>query len=407
MTRRVVVTGLGVVSALGIGAARHFEGLREGRVGIRPIQRIDSELLGIKIAAEAIDFEGADIFQKSEIALRDRVTQMAVVAAREAVAQSDFAPSESEASRVGVVIGCSMGGMQTMDDGFHDVYAKQRGRIHPFTVPKQMPNAPASHLSMEFGLKGPAWAVTTACASSNHALGQAMQMIRSGGADAALAGGAEAGLTFGVLKAWEGLRVMSRDGCRPFSKSRNGMVQGEGSAVFVLESLERAEARGAVILAELVGFGMTADAYDIVQPSQDGAERAMAAALQDGGLNAEDVGYINAHGTATAANDKTECAAIRTVFGAHADALSVSSTKSAHGHCIGAAGAMEFAAVVMALREGVIPPTLNYEEPDPECDLDVTPNAARERVVDAALSNSFAFGGLNAVIAARRWTGER
>ncbi len=405
MTRRVVVTGLGVVSALGVGAARHLEGLREGRNGIRPIQRIDSELLGIKIAGEAIDFEGAELFEKAEITFRDRVTQMAVHAGREAVKQADFKPAESETTRVGVVIGCSMGGMQTMDDGFHDVYAKGRSRIHPFTVPKQMPNAPASHLSMEFGLRGPAWAVTTACASSNHALGQALHLIRSGGADAALAGGAEAGLTFGVIKAWEGLRVMSRDACRPFSKTRNGMVQGEGAAVYVLETLERAKARRAPILAEIVGFGMTADAYDIVQPSQDGAERAMAAALADGGLAPEEVGYVNAHGTATTANDKTECAAIRGVFGAHADKLSVSSTKSMHGHCIGAAGAIEFASVVMALRDGVIAPTINRDVPDPDCDLDVTPHEARERVVDAAISNSFAFGGLNAVVAARRWTG--
>lgn len=405
MTRRVVVTGLGVVSALGVGAARHFEGLREGRCGIRPIQLIDSENLGIKIAAEAIDFDGKEIFSKSEITLRDRVSQMAVVAAREAVQSAGFAPAEEEATRVGVVVGCSMGGMHTLDDGFRDVYALGKNRIHPFTVPKQMPNAPASHLSMEFGLKGPAWVVTTACASSNHALGQAFHLIRSGGADAALAGGSESGLTFGVMKAWEGLRVMSRDGCRPFAKTRNGMVQGEGSAIFVLETLERAQARGANIQAEMVGFGMTADAFDIVQPSQDGAERAIAAALSDGGLAPEDVGYVNAHGTATAANDKTECAAIRSVFGAHADQLSVSSTKSMHGHCIGGAGAMEFAAVVMALKDGVIAPTINYDEPDPECDLDVTPNTARERDVDAAISNSFAFGGLNAVVAARRWKG--
>ncbi|MCI4666142.1 MAG: beta-ketoacyl-[acyl-carrier-protein] synthase family protein [Neomegalonema sp.] len=405
MTRRVVLTGLGVVSALGVGAARNFEALREGRCGIGPIQRINSDKLSIKIAAEALDFDGAELFTRSEIALRDRVTQMAIVAAREAVQQSGYALTDKEALRAGVVIGCSMGGIHTMDDSFREVYANDKQRVHPFTVPRNMPNAPASHLSMEFGLKGPAWTVTTACASSNHALGQAFQMIRSGMADTALAGGAESGLTFGVLKAWEGLRVMSRDGCRPFAKSRNGMVQGEGSAIFVLETLERAKARGATILGELIGFGMTADAHDVVQPSQDGAERAMAAALIDAGVTAEDVDYINAHGTATAANDKTETAAIRNVFGAHADKLAVSATKSMHGHCIGAAGSIELMATIYALGQGVVPPTINYDEPDPDCDLDYTPNEARERPMSVAISNSFAFGGLNAVLAARKWTG--
>ena len=405
MTRRVVVTGIGVVSALGVGAPRFFDGLREGRCGIRPMQLINTEGLSIRIAAEAIEFDGSELFTKSEIALRDRVTQMAIVAAREATSQAGFELSEEEAPRAGTVIGCSMGGSHTTDDGYYEIYANKKTRVHPFTVPRQMPNAPASHLSMEFGLQGPSWAVTTACASSNHAIGQAFHMIRNGLADAALAGGAESGLTFGVMKAWEGLRVMSRDGCRPFCSTRNGMVQGEGAAIFVLETLERAQARGAEILGEIVGFGMTADAHDVVQPSQSGAERAMAMALRDGGLSASDVDYVNAHGTATAANDKTESAAIRSVFGAHADSLSVSATKSMHGHSIGAAGALELAATMMALIEGVVPPTINFEEPDPDCNLDVTPNTARERRVNAAISNSFAFGGLNAVLAARRWSG--
>ncbi|MEL6316902.1 MAG: beta-ketoacyl-[acyl-carrier-protein] synthase family protein [Pseudomonadota bacterium] len=405
MTRRVVVTGIGIVSALGVGAPAHFAGLREARSGIRQMQRIPTDGLMIKIGAEALEFEPDGRFDRSQLALFDRVTQMALVAGQEAVDASGFEPDDALKLKSAVVIGSSMGGMQTLDENFRLVYHENRTRIHPFTVPKLMANAPASHLSMRFGLQGPAWAVTTACASSNHAMGQAFHMVRSGLADAALTGGCESGLTYGVIKGWEGLRVMSKDACRPFSKNRNGMVQGEGAAVLVFETLENAQKRGAPILCEVVGFGMTADAGDIVMPSQDGAARAMRAALEDGGVAPEEVGYINAHGTATSANDKTECAAIRDVFGAHADALTVSSTKSMHGHCIGAAGAIEFAAAVMALKDGVIAPTVNYEEPDPDCDLDVAPNAAKERKVSAALSNSFAFGGLNAVLAARAFAG--
>ncbi len=405
MSRRVVVTGLGVVSSLGVGQTAHCEGLKEARSGIGPIERIDTSKLSIRIAGEARGFEGEEYFSKSEIALRDRVAQMAVIAGREAIAQSGFSVENDPPGRAGVVMGCSMGGAVTLDENYEKVYAGGATRVHPFTVPRQMPNAGASHLSMEFGLTGPSWNISTACASSNHAIGQAFHMVRSGMTDAALCGGCESGLTFGVLKAWEGLRVMARDACRPFSKNRTGMVQGEGSAVFVLETLERATARGAPILAEIVGFGMSADAGDIVQPSVDGACRAMQAALDDAKLSAELVGYINAHGTATAANDRSETAAIRKVFGAAADQLAVSSTKSMHGHAIGAAGALELVATIMALREGVIPPTINYEEPDPDCDLDIVPNEARERAVDFALSNSFAFGGLNAVLAARRWDG--
>ena len=258
---------------------------------------------------------------------------------------------------------------------------------------------------MAHGLQGPAWNVSTACASSNHTIGQAFHLIRAGGADAALAGGAEAGLTYGTLKAWESLRVMSRDACRPFSANRSGLVQGEGAAILVLEELERAKKRGAEILCELVGFGMTADAADIVQPSIEGGAHAMATALADGGFPPEAVDYINAHGTATAANDRNECAGIRKVFGAHADRLLVSSTKSMHGHPIGAAGAIEMAAVILALREGIVAPTIGYEEPDPECDLDVVPNEAREARVEVAISNNFAFGGMNAVLLVRRFDG--
>ncbi len=405
MARRVVITGLGVISALGVGQAAHFEGLRTGRSGVKPLTRIPTEGLAIQIGAEATEFEGADHFTRNELALCDRVTQMSLVSGREAMADARLEIAPEAAERAAVVIGSSMGGMHSLDENYRLVYAERRSRIHPLTVPKLMPNAPASHLSMAFGVKGPAFAVTTACASSNHAIGQAFHLVRGGMADVALTGGTESQLTYGVLKGWEGLRVMSKDACRPFSKNRNGMVQGEGAATLVLETLEHAEARGASIWGEIVGFGMSADAGDIVQPNQDGAMRAMRTALADAGLAPEAIDYINAHGTATAANDRTECAAIRQVFGAHADRLAVSSTKAMHGHAIGAAGALEMTAVLMALRDGVIAPTINYEEPDPECDLDVVPNEAREARVDAALSNSFAFGGLNAVLAVKAWRG--
>ncbi len=401
--RRVVVTGSGVVSALGVGHAAHVAGLREGRCGIGPIELIETEGLTIPIAAEAKGYIATDHFNRNELTLRDRVTQMALTAAAEAVARSGIEITDALAERTATIIGTSMGGQHTQDDNYKLIYREGKQRVHPFTVPKLMSNAPASWISMEHGLKGPAWSVSTACASSNHAIGQAFHLIRSGGADAAVTGGAESGLTFGVLKAWEGLRVMSKDTCRPFSKTRTGMVQGEGAAILVLEEFEHAKARGAHIIGEIIGFGMTADANDIVQPSQDGAARAMKAALADARLGGSEIAYINAHGTATAANDKTECAAIRQVFGAHADALMVSSTKSMHGHCIGAAGALEMVATLMALHDGVVAPTANFEEPDPECDLDVVPNTAREVSVPYALSNSFAFGGLNAVLVAKRF----
>ncbi len=400
--RRVVVTGAGVVSALGIGYEAHVAALRAGRSGIGPIELIPTEGLSIGIAAEAKSYDGTARFTRNELSLRDRVTQMALTATAEAVDRAGIAFDEALALRTATVIGSSMGGQHTQDDNYRLLYRENKPRVHPFTVPKLMANAPSSWISMDHGLKGPTWTVSTACASSNHAIGQAFHMIRAGMVDAAVTGGAESGLTFGVLKAWEGLRVMARDACRPFSANRTGMVQGEGAAILVLEERGAALARGATVLGEIVGFGATADAGDIVQPSLDGAARAMRAALDDAGMAGGEVAYVNAHGTATMANDRTECAAIRTVFGAHADRLMVSSTKSMHGHCIGAAGALEMVATLSALDGGIVPPTINHEQPDPDCDLDVVPNEARMADVPCALSNSFAFGGLNAVLAVRR-----
>jgi nodulation protein E len=399
--RRVVVTGLGVVSALGLTRAAHFDALREGRCAIGPLDIRDADRLSIRIAAAAPGFRGEDHFTKSEIALLDRTTQMALVAAREAFDDSGVEIDEALSLRAGVVLGTALNGMETVDANYRAVFEEGKNRVHPLVVPRLMTNAGASHISMRHGLRGPSWTVTTACASSNHAIAHAAEMIRSGAADVMVTGGAEAPLVFGVIKAWEGLRVMSKDGCRPFCATRNGMVQGEGAAVLILEDYERARARGAPIWGEIAGYGMSADAGEIVTPSQDGASRAIRSALDSAGLAPEDVDYVNAHGTATTANDATEAAAIRDVFGATTDRLSVSSTKSMHGHCIGGAGALELAATLMARTEGVIPPTVGIETVDPACPIDPTPNVARERPVRAALSNAFAFGGLNAVLAVR------
>ncbi|MGB5068764.1 MAG: beta-ketoacyl-[acyl-carrier-protein] synthase family protein, partial [Albidovulum sp.] len=290
----------------------------------------------------------------------------------------------------------------TGDDSYRAIYEDRKNKVHPFVVPRLMNNAAAAHIAMEWGLRGPSVTVSTACASANHAMGLAFQMIRSGAVTAMLTGGAEAMLCFGGVKAWEALRVMSDDACRPFSANRSGMVMGEGAGIFVFEEWENARARGADILAEVIGFAMTSDASDIVMPNQDGAQRAMAGAMRDAGLNPDAVGYINAHGSGTMANDKTECAAIVQAFGAQAQRLMVSSTKSMHGHLIGGTGAVELLACLMALRQGNIAPTIGYEQPDPDCALDVVPNTARQARVTAVLSNAFGFGGVNAVLALRK-----
>jgi nodulation protein E len=400
---RVVITGMGAVTPLGRTAPETWAGMREGRSAIGPMSTLPRESLRFGIAAEVRDFDPLAHFDEKRIILLDRVSQFALVAAREAIAQSgiDFG-NEAIAENTAVVIGTGVGGEQTHDAASRRLYAENNPRLHPLTIVRLMANAPACHISIEHGLAGPSFATVSACASSNHAIAQAFHMVRGGVADAAIAGGSEACITLGVVKAWEAMRVMADDTCRPFCRQRRGMVLGEGAGVFVLETLERARRRGAVILAEIAGAGMSADAADIVFPSETGAAKAMQRALAEGGLAAADIDYINAHGTATSANDATESKAIRRTFGAHADALAVSSTKSMHAHALGAAGAIELVAVIGALRDGVIPPTANFLDRDPECDLDYVPNTARDKPVRAALSNSFAFGGLNAVLALRR-----
>lgn len=401
--KRVVITGAGTINALGHSVPETLEAMREGRCGIGPLEFRDIDRLAIKIGGQVRGFEAEGRFNRQQMALYDRFTQFTLTAAREAIGQSGLEFSGDLAAKSGVVLGTAGGGVSTWDENYRVVYEDGKNRVHPFVVPKLMNNAAASHVSMEWNLKGPSFTVATACASSNHAMAQAFQMVRSGMSPVMITGGSESMLCFGGVKAWEGLRVMSKDACRPFSANRNGMVQGEGAGVFVFEELEHARKRGAEILAEMSGFAMTSDAADIVMPSKQGAARAMAGALADAGVNRDEVGYINAHGTGTAANDKTECAAVADVFGPHADNLLISSTKSMHGHLIGGTGAVELLACIMALRDGVVAPTIGYEEPDPECALDVVPNEAREIKVDVALSNAFAFGGMNAVLALRRF----
>ena len=399
--KRVVITGAGSINALGGDVPQTLAAMRDGVCGIGPLDFQDVDRLSIKIGGQVKNYDTASHFNRQQIALYDRFTQFTLIAAREALNQSGLKFVGELAETSGVVLGTATGGMKTWDDNYRAVYEGGKNRVHPFVVPKLMNNAATSHVSIEFNVKGPSFTVSTACASSNHAIGLAFQMVRSGMARAMIAGGSESMLTFGGIKAWEGLRVMSKDACRPFSGNRSGMVQGEGAGVFVLETYADAIERGADILAEISGFAMTADASDIVMPSKQGAARAMRGALKDARMDASEVGYINAHGTGTAANDKTECAAVADVFGAQADKLMISSTKSMHGHLIGGAGAVELLACIMALRDGVIAPTIGYEKPDAECALDVVPNVAREAKVKAVVSNAFAFGGLNAVLALR------
>ena len=396
--RRVVVTGIGTVNALAHDVPGTLAAFRAGRCGIGPLEFRDADRLSIRIGAEVRDWRAEDLFAASDLPLYDRVTQYALVAGAEAVAMAGL--PHGIGPRGGVILGTAAGGIQTWEDSYRAVFADGRNRVSPLVVPRLMHNAPASHLSIRHGLSGPVLAVASACASANHAMGLALQQIRLGAADVMLTGGADAMLCFGGIKAWEGLRVLAPDACRPFSLGRKGLVIGDGAGVLVFEAEDHARERGARVLAEVAGFGMTADAGDIVAPNVDGAVRAMRAALADAGMVPGDVGYINAHGTGTLANDRAESAAIREVFG-HA-APPVSATKAMHGHAIGATGALEALACLMALTEGVLPPTIGYLAPDPDCALDVLANEARAAQIGAVLSNAFAFGGLNAVLAFRQ-----
>jgi nodulation protein E len=401
MERRVVVTGVGVVSALGRNAREFWETLVKGESGIGPIKQLDMTGVKFKNGAEARGWAAEDHFEGKQIDFIDRFAQFAVVAAREAVKDAGIEWTPNLREQTGIVTGSCVGGMSSEDACFRDLYIHKKSRISPLTVSRSMENAGASLISIEMGITGPAFTLSTACSSANHAIGQAFRMVRLGDVEMALAGGSEAPFNFGHLKAWEAMRVVAPDTCRPFSADRLGMVLGEGGAILVLEHREAAIARGACIYGELVGFGMSSDAHHLTQASIEGPARAMSAAIRDAGLAPEQIGYINAHGTATQVNDPAEVAAIRLSLGKHAERVAVSSTKSMHGHALGAAGAIEAIATILALKNCTLPPTANFTTLDPRCDIDVIPNTARHTEVEYALSNSFAFGGLNAVLAFR------
>lgn len=397
--QRIVVTGLGGLCALGSDVASIWTAMRAGRSAIgeltTPLIRDAKSRIGAEIKA----LPEWNVDRRKLVAI-DRFALLAAMAADEALRSAGLSPRETiDSDRIGAVIGTGIFGAEAADENYFGLLKEGKTRANVFTVPRIMPSAPAGQVSMIHGLRGPVFGVTSACASSNHAFAAAADQIRLGRADIMLAGGTDAPLVFGVMKGWEALRALARETCRPFSNDRDGLVLGEGSGVLVLESYEHARARGATILAEFAGAGMSADASDIVSPTVEGPAAAIRACLVDAGLSANDIDYVNAHGTGTKANDQIETAAIKAVFGGHSDQLSVSSTKSMHAHCMGASGAVEAIACIMAIREGVVPPTANYREPDPDCDLDVTPNIAKERLIRAALSNAFAFGGTNAVVA--------
>lgn len=411
--KRIAVTGIGIVSPLGNSLGELFASLAAGRSGIRRLEGGSYNRLSTRVAATAI-FDGAQYFDAPKLRMLDRVSQFALFAARQALADAQLFDSQLqlsavEKSRVGVFLGTGMGGAQTMDEGYQTIYAHQSDRVKPFSVLLAMNNAAASWVGLEHGITGPNLTYTTACSSSAVAIGEAAKLIRAGEADMMIAGGAEASLSFGPMKAWEALRTLASEdpanpaaSCKPFSKNRTGMVLGEGAAIVILEEWEKALARHAPIHAELVGYGLATDAAHMTRPSIEGQARAMHLALASAGSAPSAIDYLNAHGTGTLANDSVETAAIKRVFGDHAYRLPLSSTKSMHGHLLGAAGAIEFAIAVMAMKSGVIPPTINLVIPDPECDLDYVPNRARTGCsMRTVMSNSFAFGGTNAVLIAR------
>jgi nodulation protein E len=400
VTRRVAVTGIGVVSPFGDTFGDFWTGVAAGTSAIRPLTGVPEGWVRFPNAAQASAFDPTRHFDEKTASFLDRFAQFAAVAAREAIAASGLKITPESGRRTAIVTGSCVGGQSTEDENFRNLYSLGQ-RVSPLTIPLVMANAGASRISVEFGITGPVYTVSTACSSANHALGQAFWMVRSGAVELAIAGGSEAPFSMGLLKSWEAMRVVSPDMCRPFSRDRRGLILGEGAAMLVLEPLDAARARGAPVWGEIAGFGMSSDAYHLTQPSAEGAVHAMRAALEDAGAAPEAAGYINAHGTGTVANDSTEAEAIHAVFGAHTRAMLVSSTKSMHGHALGAAGALEAAATLAALRGGIVPPTANFTTPDPACDLDVVPNHPRGAEVEWALSNSFAFGGLNAVLVFR------
>jgi 3-oxoacyl-[acyl-carrier-protein] synthase II len=406
--RKVVVSGLGVVSPLGNDVASFFESLCAGRSGIGRLSGRFPERLSCRIGG-TVSFDGAAHFPGAKLRMLDRVSQFALAAAMQAVEDARLDFTALDRSRAGVFVGSGMGGAETADDGYYTLYGESSDRVKPFSVLMAMTNAPASWIGLEWQLTGPNLTFSTACSSSAVAIGEAARRIAEGEADIAIAGGAEAPLNFGTIKAWEALKTLAAEdpgdpgaSCKPFARDRSGLVLGEGAAMLVLEAWDHLQRRGGNPRGEIAGYGLTTDAAHITRPTREAQSSTLAKELAQARLDPGDVGYINAHGTGTAANDGVETAAIKAVFGERAHAIPVSSTKSMHGHLLGAAGALELAATLLALEKGVLPPTINLRVPDPECDLDYVPlTARRAEGLRAALSSSFAFGGTNAVLAVR------
>ena len=395
-----MVTGQGVVTPVGIGVDRFWAALKNGACGIREVQGFPTEDLYITIAGEVPDFDPRERQLSRALMLADRYSQFAGCAAKEAVAQSGIeTPLKGEDGyRTACIIGSGIGGITTLEFSYKMLFKENKRATHPLTLLKTIGSSASAHVSIDYGITGPTFGVVSACSTATHSIGLVYRMIREGLVDRGLAGAAEASLNWGTTRAWQAMRVLSPDGLWPFAKRRNGTVLAEGGGVLMLEDYDLAKARGAKILAELVGYGMTADAADMVNPSIDGASTAMQLALDDASLSPSDVDYINAHGTATAVNDINETRAIKRVFGNAANNVSISSTKSMHGHCLGGGGAIEAIAAIKSIEDKFVPATIGLVEPDEECDLDYTPNVGRKRDVNYAMSNSFAFGGLNAVL---------
>ncbi len=397
MNRRTMISGVGCISGLGPDVPTFWESLANGRSAIDVLSGVESDIR-ISVGAQVCDFRPEAHFSNDDLSLLDRFSQFAVLAAREAIEDAGLSANGSILKSAACVIGSGCGGKQTDEETYRKLYKEGHGRAHPLTILKGMPSAAASMVSQHIGIRGPVFSIASACASGAHAIIQGAMMIRSGLVEVAVVGGTDAPFTYGLLKSWEALRVVSNDTCRPFSSDRSGMVLGEGAAMLVLESAEHAASRGVRCYAELAGFGMTSDAGHITRPDSNGIAAAIRAALTDAALDPDTVSYINAHGTGTEANDLAETEAIHQVFGKHAQSLAVSATKSMHGHALGAASAMELVATALAVQKGLIPPTANFTSAGDGCDLDYVPNVARREAVKIALSNSFAFGGLNAVI---------
>ena len=400
--RRVVITGTGVVTPIGTDVSEFWTSIKAGTCGVSELGGFPLEDLKILIAAQIKNFDHKARlrhFKRDKIIMHaDRYSWFAAAAADEAVKQSGLEVPFVDPYRTACIVGSGAGGLVTFEKSYRDLFIENKRATHPLTLLRIIGSSAAAHVGIEFGVKGPTFATCSACSTATHAIGIARDYIKHGMVDVAIAGASESVINYGTMKAWQALHVLSPEGCFPFSKKRNGTVLGEGAGILVLESLEHAKARGATILAELVGYGTTSDAKDMVNPDIEGPAEAMRLALEDAGLAPADIDYLNAHGTATMINDRNETNAIKRVFGSHANKLPISSTKSMHGHPLGAGGGIEAVACIKAMEEGILPPTMGLDEADPECDLDYVPNAARPKKLNYVMSNSFAFGGLNAVI---------